>query len=855
MSVTNIVRAVVKPGSDYTVTSPIMKENKGQILLIEGLDLPEVYEIDFSNNRHHGTSVTMIGNADGVLIPTQFIKTGRDVYAFYYYVGDNFGQTEHIFRLPNDYRPDRTEEVPEPEQESLIEQAISALNSAVAQTALDVQTTIQKASEAAESARSASISEQNAANSAETAVNAKNAAEGSAEDAISAKNQAIASATSANQSANTASVKASEASTSAITAGVKADEARASAASASNDAGIASTAAGSASRDASRAESARDTAQTYANNAQASATSASQSATASANSASASAQSASQSAQIKADVEDMVDDAQGYAQASAQSASASANSAIQASLSESEAERAKGNAQTYASQAQTSAQTASAKAQDASGYAQTATQKATESAQSASQALSYKTDAESAKTASQTAQGLAESARDSAQGYAEDAQGYAEDAQASAESISASASQIAQNTADILKAFPTDTALGAVASFTDGADSIPLKSLVVDINPVQDLSNGDPSPENICPISGWTGVNVEQSGKNLCSVGEYTLPSNSMQNTIWHGNLTGTFTITIDKSGITSVETPTSSRFCGMVVDGVNVWIPYIQDSKTVTGNITRIMVYGSRGYSGAEGTIKVQFEVGSTATAYEPYTGRSIPISWQSEAGTVYGGKLDVLSGVLRVTHQVKTFDGSETWLQIEAGKYYINKSLTEFDVYDSEWISNKYPYSGFKPNSSNMGTDESFYTNYNKGSALKERIFVLDSSFADVDAFKSSLVANPLTVCGMLKEPIEIQLDAHTLNSLYGQNNIWADTGDAHVEYRADTKLYIEKLTQPEEDDMVANSAIASGQFFMIGNSLYRALANIASGATITIGTNAQMVSLADALNLVNS
>ena len=131
MSVTNIVRAVVKPGSDYTVTSPIMKEDKGQVLLIEGLDLPEVYEIDFSNDRHHGSSITMIGNADGVLNPTQFIKTGRDVFAFYYYVGDGFGQTEHIFRLPNDYRPDRTDVIPDPEEESKIDQAIAAVNEAV----------------------------------------------------------------------------------------------------------------------------------------------------------------------------------------------------------------------------------------------------------------------------------------------------------------------------------------------------------------------------------------------------------------------------------------------------------------------------------------------------------------------------------------------------------------------------------------------------------------------------------------------------------------------------------------------------------------------------------------------------
>lgn len=130
MGATNIIQAVVKPGSNYTVTRSVMKENRGQILQISGLELPDVYEIDFSNDRHHGTSITMIGNADGVLIPTQLISTGRDVYAFYYYVGDGFGQTEHVFKIPNRFRPDRTNEQPTPEQQSVIDQTISALNEA-----------------------------------------------------------------------------------------------------------------------------------------------------------------------------------------------------------------------------------------------------------------------------------------------------------------------------------------------------------------------------------------------------------------------------------------------------------------------------------------------------------------------------------------------------------------------------------------------------------------------------------------------------------------------------------------------------------------------------------------------------
>ena len=57
------------------------------------------------------------------------------------------------------------------------------------------------------------------------------------------------------------------------------------------------------------------------------------------------------------------------------------------------------------------------------------------------------------------------------------------------------------------------SASGAVATFSDGAD-LPLKSLIVDIEPVQS-GTGDPSPTNIRPISGWNAVKVTRDGKNL----------------------------------------------------------------------------------------------------------------------------------------------------------------------------------------------------------------------------------------------------------------------------------------------------------------------------------------------------
>lgn len=151
MNTSKIIRAVVG-GGRYTTTAPIMKEDYGIILKIENLELPASYEVDFSNSRKGGDSVTMIGDESGVLIPTQFIKDGKDVFAFLYWVGADYGRTVYTFCIPNHVRPDRTNEQPTPEQESAIDQAISALNTAVAQTTQDVLDADASATSAAQSA-------------------------------------------------------------------------------------------------------------------------------------------------------------------------------------------------------------------------------------------------------------------------------------------------------------------------------------------------------------------------------------------------------------------------------------------------------------------------------------------------------------------------------------------------------------------------------------------------------------------------------------------------------------------------------------------------------------------------------
>ena len=102
-------------------------------------------------------------------------------------------------------------------------------------------------------------------------------------------------------------------------------------------------------------------------------------------------------------------------------------------------------------------------------------------------------------------------------------------------------------------------------------------------------------------------------------------------------------------------------------------------------------------------------------------------------------------------------------------------------------------------------------------------------------------------------LAEPIHYPLTPTEIKTLLGQNNIWADTGDTEVEYRADTTLYIKRLTE-SDTDMVADANIVSGQYFMVGTDLYKATVNIASGASVVVGTNATKISLAQALNEIN-
>ena len=131
MDTSNIIKAIVGKGN-YSVTSPITQWDYGYILQIEGIELPITYEVDFSNTRYDGEALTAYGNAEGVEVPEELIETGRDIYAFYYYIGANHGKTTYTWKIPNELRAKRGEKHPTPSQQDSVDQAVAILNKAAA---------------------------------------------------------------------------------------------------------------------------------------------------------------------------------------------------------------------------------------------------------------------------------------------------------------------------------------------------------------------------------------------------------------------------------------------------------------------------------------------------------------------------------------------------------------------------------------------------------------------------------------------------------------------------------------------------------------------------------------------------
>ena len=176
--------------------------------------------------------------------------------------------------------------------------------------------------------------------------------------------------------------------------------------------------------------------------------------------------------------------------------------------------------------------------------------------------------------------------------------------------------------------------------------------------------SGEPSPSNIRPIIGFDSIKLTRCGKNLFNPqidtdnyyasyttsnadGSITVSNSSSSKvypaTVWTRLPSGTYTAKITRiSGSNPTEVflqcnDTADYSSNIAALGVKTFT--ISEETQV-----RFMVIAE---PSASYTVSIQIELGSTATAYEPYRGDTYTADFGQ---TVYGGTLDWNTGVLMV-------------------------------------------------------------------------------------------------------------------------------------------------------------------------------------------------------------
>lgn len=359
---------------------------------------------------------------------------------------------------------------------------------------------------------------------------------------------------------------------------------------------------------------------------------------------------------------------------------------------------------------------------------------------------------------------------------------------------------------------------------------------------------------NICPIQGWTGAVVARTNYQLLD--ESTATAGAIDQATGQDK-TGSG---VKRSGympikpiglyLTAVE---AVRFFWYKADDtyISTQVLYInQHTITPPAETAKFRIQASN----AVWDSPIMINYGSSAKPHEAYNGTTIPISWQTEAGTVYGGELDVTTGVLKVDRAMLTLDSN-----IPTGQNGFRgiTSLTEgvrAEYYPYREIGSKgrtFISDKFTNRDTSTGTPYSIW-----GTANDPRLYItLPSDYSTEADFLAYFTSNPTQVVYKLATPQTYQLTPTQVSTLLGENNVWADCGSVSVTYRADTQRYIQKLTGSTEEDMIANVNIAANKYFLIGGNLYLSTSAIAVGETIKPGTNCTATNMADALNALNA
>ena len=312
--------------------------------------------------------------------------------------------------------------------------------------------------------------------------------------------------------------------------------------------------------------------------------------------------------------------------------------------------------------------------------------------------------------------------------------------------------------------------------------------------------------ENICPISGWTGATIRKTGKNLLR--------NSGVNKVESGV---TFTVQSDGSVVANGLASSTANFNvqGYSVDYALPAGTYKVSGLPSTGSSStfRIIIYAydkdfnllvNSAYDSTEGTItltkpciKLEYKfrivsgynaqnlvckpmirlASETDATYEPYQGDVYSITWAS-AGTVYGGTLDVPSGVLTVDW-LGVDMGDREWQYNTSGNHPCFRAPMTDRKYGNDasgiyGICSAYSWYG---NNTTTGLANNLENGQFGFQTTASGCWVRDDRYTDATTFTSAVSGQYIIY--QRATPQTYQLTPTQVETLLHDNNIWCDTG----------------------------------------------------------------------------
>jgi len=356
-----------------------------------------------------------------------------------------------------------------------------------------------------------------------------------------------------------------------------------------------------------------------------------------------------------------------------------------------------------------------------------------------------------------------------------------------------------------------NTASGSLVHITDGADNIPVKSLVSQITAVESGS-GEKSPDNPYTISGFDSGIITRCGKNLFSNsdvrrGIYTNLDGSTTSGVVSTNFSSAFikckpstTYIIEMFEQNYWQGSINAIYYGEGKQGLN--------DGTVLNNLTSntpktfttpasaeyfvITGYRSTANGGTDifTTAKLLITDSSDIT-YEAYNGNTYTFTFGQ---TVYGGHFDNKGNLVvtyaltdintAITSRTTSYANPVFYGSINGLKPQSNNSLCEaFNT-----INGQASASNFAQNSNNH---DFAINSVNSGDTIQ--VFVRADEYTDVASLKSACGNSKIKY--ELANPITLAITSQDIPTLLGENNIFSNTGDVDVTIRADIGLYIDK------------------------------------------------------------